>query len=355
VRGDGSERPATAAARTFWSVLKPHADRLMDARGVAPQVAIWKGRKNELFHFGMSSLEVLADAIDAYTDHFYWRSIPCRFIDSALLSDDGLLSGPLQTVRLLVMPHPYYLTQDEADAVDRWVRAGGVLLTEAHLGGYDGTKGRHSEVLPGCGLADRWGLREVESTASVHLDQTFGGEGTAGKLLDEVRKALDHFGATGGRFFPIQDDGGGIIAGCDRFAIIEGAEARIVGSYGGRVPVLVRKPVGAGRVFYCGTNLGCGSMRAKDGFIRLMSAIETDAKVSPVLSLSVIQGGPVRIDSIGGGDSPEYIAIYNRGEIPGRIRMGGSGSYRDIFTGAELSLGGESEIPGRFAGLFARS
>jgi len=61
-----------------------------------------------------------------------------------------------------VMEH---LTEPEAAALDRWVRAGGVLLCEAHLGAYNGTAGRHSRTVPGCGLAEAWGLREWFSPA----------------------------------------------------------------------------------------------------------------------------------------------------------------------------------------------
>ena len=77
-----------------------------------------------------------------------------------------LARGELDGLELLIMPNGYFLTEPEATALDAWVRGGGVLLCDAHLGGYNGTTGRHSRTVPGCGLAEAW----IEGDDFEHLD-----------------------------------------------------------------------------------------------------------------------------------------------------------------------------------------
>lgn len=48
----------------------------------------------------------------------------------------------------VILPSPLYLSDAEAAALDRRVRAGGVVLCEAHLGAYSATTGRHARELP---------------------------------------------------------------------------------------------------------------------------------------------------------------------------------------------------------------
>ncbi|HOS44499.1 MAG TPA: beta-galactosidase, partial [Armatimonadota bacterium] len=199
VRLDGADRPVTHAARGFWEAIRPHAEALLEARPARPQVAIWKSRKNEIFHFcTQNTVQTLNAAIEAYTQALYWRSVPFTYINDAMLAD-----GALDGIRLLIMPCCYYLTQPEIDALDRWVRAGGILLNEAHLAGYNGTTGRHSRVLPGGGLAERWGIHEMESTSSFHL-QLDEQELLAGAMPEDVRKALHQYGTAGGTHYPIR-------------------------------------------------------------------------------------------------------------------------------------------------------
>ncbi len=126
---------------------------------------------------------------------------------------NGWPPADLEELQLLIMPSGYYLTDREAAALDAWIHAGGVLLTEAHLAGYSATSGRHSRVLPGAGLAASWGLREIESTSSYHLrlDER---QVLHEALPDDVRKALEAFGTTGGEYYPIRLADDALVLGC---------------------------------------------------------------------------------------------------------------------------------------------
>ena len=56
----------TEAARTFWKTIAPHAETLMKCPAPQGEIGIYKGRKNELFHFCMDSdVLKLAGGIEA--------------------------------------------------------------------------------------------------------------------------------------------------------------------------------------------------------------------------------------------------------------------------------------------------
>jgi beta-galactosidase len=353
VRPDGTPRPATVAAREFWSGLQPHAGRLMSCSGPVPRVAIWKSRRNELFHFASDGdFAKLADAVEAYTEALYWNSVPCKYVDSKLLENGGL-----DGIRLLIMPSGYCLSEPEARALDRWVRGGGVLLSEAHLGGYNDTTGRHSGPVPGCGLAESWGLRETESTASVHLAQSLGKEAFAADMNPDVRKAFEHFGVTGGKFYPIVLSKGVALAGCDRFAALGGEELQVEGTYADGVPVIVSKQVGTGRVIYCGTNPGQGRARLPEGFRELVRRALCAAEIKPVLGCRTDEPETVRVDVIGDDElRPAFITVFNRTARQQALALSGTGRYRGVYSGMELMLenAGTLRLPPDFAELFVR-
>lgn len=353
VRPDGSPRPATEAANEFWSKIQPHSEKLMKNFSPAPRVGIWKSRRNELFHFASDGdLTKLADAVEGYTETLYWSSVPCRYVDSKML-----VGGDLGGIRLLIMPSAYYLSEPEAQALDRWVRAGGVLLSDAHLGGYNDTTGRHSHAVPGCGLAESWGIRETESTASVHLSQSLGKEGFGADMNPDVRKAFEHFGVTGGKFFPVELSGGVALAGCDRFAALAGEDIQVEGKYADGVPVIVSKKIGAGRVIYCGTNPSQGRAKLPSGFQDLMARALRAADIKPVLDCQTGKPETVRVDIIGSDEAqPAFITVFNRSNQPQPTKLSGSGSYRGVFSGMELKLANPASIvlPPDFAELFVR-
>ncbi len=198
VRTDGSSRPVTEAARRFWDTLRPHAALLRRAAPLPAAIGVWRSRKNEIFHFcSQGTVDRHNAAIDAVINALHWDNMPCRLVSDGMLAA-GELRRELDGLRLLVMPNPYFLTQAQADALDRWVKAGGVLLCDAHLAGYDGTTGRHGRVLPGCGLAESWGIREIESTSSHHLPRGSGPAFDLASLSDDERKALKDSDAAGG-------------------------------------------------------------------------------------------------------------------------------------------------------------
>ncbi len=274
---DGSVGSIGHASQAFFTKLKPYVADIMAASPPQATVAIWKGRRNELFSFAVhEQLQHFADGVKAYVNFFYENNYPCKVIDDALLCTDGL-----QGVKLLVLPHGYAFDAACAAAVNRFVAAGGSVLSEAHLGGYDMDSNRHSERMPGCGLAHEWNLREVDTTSSYHLP-TVSQAMDADSLNDDVKKAIEAYGLAGGKYFVIRTVDGCSLLGAERFAELTFAKGEALGHFNDRV-CIAAVPYGDGEVVYCGTDISTGATADKTGFYAFMETVCHRAGVKKTL------------------------------------------------------------------------
>lgn len=350
VKLDGSARPVTESVRRFWATLRPHAAELRRAFPLPAEIGIWRSRKNEIFHFCIQGYpNDFNAAIDAYVQALYWGNLPHRLIGGAMLA-----GGELDGLRLLILPNAYYLTQTEAEVLDRWVRDGGVLIGEAHLGGYNGTTGRHSRVLPGCGLAESWGIREIDSTSSRHLRFGAGQSFDPESLSDDVRKALKEFGAGGSKFYPIRLANGQLVWGAHRYAQLGGDQLVSLGTFDGTTPCLARKSVGKGTVFYCGTNLGQAAERDPAGLQAILALAVAAAGIEPVGRLQPTQPGTVHLDILTEGAQPRFAVLISQANRAQTIRLQGHGCWQGLFSGATWKLNGQTrlKVPADFVEMF---
>ena len=337
VRLDGTDRPVTRAAQAFWAGLRPHADVLLRARPQTAQVGVWKSRRNEIFHFcTQGSVQPLAAAIDAYTEALYWRSIPFEYV-----SGQRLEAGDLDSLRVLIMPSPYFLADPEAQQLDRWVRQGGVLLAEAHLAGYSASTGRHSRVVPGAGLAASWELREVESTAVRHL-RLAQGRTHAGPLAEDLRQALVATGADAS-FLPLRLADGTVVLGAHRYAELAGGGLTMEGTLTGQAPCIASVVVGQGRVFYCGTCLGTAATHTHAGLQAILSRALAAADVSAPCGLQAAESVHVDLLCDEAGRAC-FAVVINRSDVAQTLQLQGREHWRGLFTGQSWHLAGTTRV-----------
>ncbi len=234
------------------------------------EIGIYKSRKNELFHFAMDGdLDKLSDDVNAYLFASYWMNYRARFVSGQMLE-----RGDLAGIKLLILPSALYMTDQEAKQLDAFVKAGGVVLSEAHLASYNGTTGRYSRRTPGGGLADAWNIRETFSTSTFHLKVDQAGA-MLSNLADDERKSCSTI--------PARESGGEICAGAieqrtdrlGRESIRDSRCARqritrdVRRAQSGRLsPEADRQRA---RVFCCATNLGQGSKRDAAGLRKVLS------------------------------------------------------------------------------------
>ena len=373
VKTDGSPRPVTAAVREFWETIKPIAADLRRAQPQSAEIGLWRSRKNEIFAFcAQGQVNNFNAALEAYIQALYWDNLP--FV---LINDQILTAQALGGLKLLIMPNPYYLTQEEIDALDCWVQAGGTLLCEAHLAGYNGTTGRHSQSVPGGGLAERWDIHEVDTTSPRHLryaetseidrpeaSTQYAAPEAQYAAPDDVRKALKEFGATGGELFPIQMADRTLIWGAHRYATLSGEGLTPLGRFANDAPCLAHKTVGTGHVFYCGANLGdAAAAHHPEGLLALMRMAASAAGVQPTGLLETgaeycangaEAAGTVHLDILYEHDQPRFAVLINKADQEQAVRLHMTGDWIGLFTGMTLHLGNESAIrlPAGFVEIF---
>jgi beta-galactosidase len=325
VNPDGSDRPVTHAVETFWRIIQPYTSLLLDCPAPRPQIGIWKSIKNEVFHFCAQGLQDLAEDVDAYIDALYWHNFPYRIVDEAMLAQ-----GDLEDLKLLIMPSPYYITMEEAAALDRWIRAGGVALVEGHLGGYNAATGRHSVRLPGLGLAESWGFRENDSTSSYHLKLEHA-EAFAGASPEDVLKALAGQSTTGGRHYPIKT-AEGTLWGALRYARLVGESLESLGVFESGSTCLATSQIGQGRVVYSTANLGNGSAKNPAEFIAFLRLVVNWTRLQPSLGASCIPDGSVRVDPIFDAHGLRFLVIQNRSANPAELILQTALHGKGLFT-----------------------
>ncbi len=337
---DGRPGSVLNAARRFARQIAPITEELMRSPKRMPSIAIWKGRKNELFQYCVhGELEGFAAAIESYVNALYYNNYDCRIVD-----DEAVIRG-LDGTKLLILPRCYALTGEMAAAVVRAAQAGVTVLCEAHLGGYDVNTGRHSLRMPGCGLAERLGIVETYTTSSYHLKNggEDGGMNTDG-LADDVKKAIASYGLSGGKYYPILLTDGTVLSGALRFAALSGEDAAVLGTFNGESCILSKR-VGRGRFIYCGTDLGDGAQHDAAAFEAFLRTVCRKAGVADN-GFHVPRG--VHIDRI----SDTLIAVNNTTETPVTVHCGCG--VRGVLYGG-YSETGTWTVPGATAEILAVS
>lgn len=322
---DGSTGSVGVAAKAFIDALESITTELMASEAPKPEIAIWKGRKNEIFTFCVDKkMDRFSQTVEAYVNAAYYNNYNCCVVD------DSVVKEGLQGIKLLILPMCYEADRAFIEAVDQFVVQGGTVLCEAHLGGYDADRGRHSYRTPGMGLDELWGISEIYTTSSYYLeDETTLNQPDMTDVNDDVKKALNAYGLTGGKIFGIHTNFGFDVYGAERFACLSGEEDEIVGRFG-EIPCMVAKKRGKGNIIYCGTNLGEAAefdVGAFEQFVVKVAEL-SGARKNPY---SAHRG--VHIDEI----SENIIVVNNSSESNAEIKF--NGEFQGIFFGQKTEEG----------------
>lgn len=345
---DGSDRPVTQAAKALWGKISPFKDQLMQSMPLPAEIGIWKSRKNEIFHFcTYGDFNSLATSINAYSEEAYWNSYNYRYINSSMLE-----SGDLDGIKLLIMPSCYYITESEAEAINHWVENGGTLLAEGTLAGYNGTTGRHSRTVPGCGLSEKWDIEEFDSVSSFRLKLT-SARFLEMNVSEDTKKMLKVFGTTGSKYFPIRLKSGNIVWGAKNCAKIRASDARSLGWFYDDFPCIVQKESGRGRIIYCGTNIGEGREKDGKGFSEIFNHAVSIAGVNSNLNVQCPES-KLRVDTLYKDGNIEFIVIWNNSGEKKKINLMIDEKYNGLFSDTKLFNSTKYDVLQGFCDIFYR-
>lgn len=329
--GKAAEKFGQHVAKIEASLQQPKED--------LAEIAVWKGFENEVFAYASQvSLDDFGKSIKNYVNAIYYNNYTCKIVD-----DHAIKNGDLKNVKLLIMPECYCMDRELFQAVDQYIHNGGSLLCEAHFGGFDSDKGRHSFEMPGCGAAESWKIKEYETTSSYHLKLAQSTEDISNfSLPDDVKKAIDAYGLDGGLFFPMIEKDGNVLTGCNRVAFLETQGGTTLASTMGN-PIIASARVGNGNVYYAGSNLGEGAEIDMKNFERFLLKILEQAGVKPNCG---IEKHNFHMDRI----TEELFSVNNLSDE--MITL--PGNYESIFFEDSKSENGSIEIPANRADILKR-
>lgn len=346
IRGDGSERPVTRHAGMFIEKLTPYLPRLMRSCRTPAAAGVLRSRRNELFFHAFPQHESgnrLYRSLCGWTGVLNECGVSFRFI-----STEELERKRLDGLRLLILPDAYYLSKAEALAVDEFLRKGGVVIAEGSMAGYCHDSGRHSDVLPGCGLAERWGVREVESVSSFHIDCREEPEGTADAEGD-VAKALKSVGVKGGEIVPL-DSIWGRGAGAVTLALLEAKDVVTLASFRG-TPCVIQKMIDDGMLIYAGSCLGVAAQSGNGDLLReLLKHALSHARINGEVNEDGVRITPLLSAENGVSEmSADFLVVENPSQQPHVLEL--PFLCEDVFDGGCVR---KVTLPAGDVHLFAR-
>jgi beta-galactosidase len=177
----------------------------------------------------------LTNSLIGYFQSFANHNIPVDFIHR-----EHLEQKQLSQYKLIIVPFPLMFTTEAAEGLKEFVRNGGYVLAEARLAWND-NRGYASEIIPGLGLQEVFGVRESE----VRMGDNIGLSLTDNK--HPVLKGLKKGDTLKGSLFE------------QSLTPLEGHNVNVLATNSQGAPALVNTTFGKGEAMLAGSFLGMGN------------------------------------------------------------------------------------------------
>jgi beta-galactosidase len=238
--------------------------------------------------------------------------------------------GQASRYKLILLPYPLMIHERAANGLVEFVRNGGTLMTEARLAWND-ERGRAKEMIPGFGLHDVMGCREVaiQQTVSGKADMTIvsddesipllqTGEKLRGSLYEEALAPLS-------------------------------ARARVIAKFGDGSPAIIASGYGRGKAIMVGTFFGTHYEQERDPTLaKFFNGLLDWAGVSRPLEITGTTGDqPVEVRTME-ARADKLVFVFNHGatvtEPTIRLKYPATSyNFSDLATGLAISSPSERE------------
>ena len=153
---DGTRTERSRRAGETAKKIEANADLLLHAKPKQAEAAIIFSPLVPLLggYDGENTRNAMHKALAGYHRMFFERNVPVE-----VLSSRELTGQDLGKYKLIVMPYPLMMTNDEASALKAYVVNGGHLFVEARPG-WVNEDGHAEEAVPGFGWTEMFGVRE---------------------------------------------------------------------------------------------------------------------------------------------------------------------------------------------------
>ncbi len=154
---DGTLTERARHAGTIAQVVDRNQDLLIKSRPVPAKVGIVYNRLTQLVGGPRGGGDNYHDHLVGYYRVLAEQNVPVEFVHAR-----DVEAGNLDGYELLIVPYPLMMTHAAADGIRKFVERGGYAVAEARLAWND-ERGYASEVIPGLGLHEVFGVREQDA------------------------------------------------------------------------------------------------------------------------------------------------------------------------------------------------
>ena len=263
VRLDGEHTPRSRAVQEVAARLKQEQDVLLSAT-VATQVAVLYDPDASSLLFAME----MEDTLYGNSHIGYYRAVWKSDLSARYVTPEQLDTIP---EKVLLVPMALVMTERTAEAIARYVEAGGVLIAEARTGMFD-SRGWMHEALPAGLLSDVCGVVEEEMVSSdVDNGRSIAAaDGTVESKSREQRHAIDpiHLGPSLAFDWPIAAQ----IPVQKFLTPLKLLGARPIGRHNDLV-LATHHRYGQGHAYYVGTYLGLALYKNLPGAVALVQKL----------------------------------------------------------------------------------
>ena len=167
---DGTLTDRSRHAGEIAQRIQQNADLLLQSRPDPAQVAIVFSPLVPLLggYDEEGSRNAIHEAVAGYHRMFFERNLPVDVLSSRELAQDDL-----QKYKLVIVPCPLMLTDDEAGTLKKYTSAGGHLFVEARAGWVD-ERGHAEPKIPGFGWDEMFGVREKQLVPGKEFEVKWG-------------------------------------------------------------------------------------------------------------------------------------------------------------------------------------
>jgi beta-galactosidase len=184
---DGTLTERSRRAGETAKKIQANADLLLAAKPKQPEAAIVFSPLVPLLggYDEENTRTAMHKALAGYHRMFFERNIPVEVLSSRELADKDL-----QKYKLIVLPYPLMMTNDEATALKDYVEKGGHLFVEARPG-WVNEDGHAEGAVPGFGWTEMLGVRETSIDPAKEVAVKWGAAAFTGMSFAEHFSVLD--------------------------------------------------------------------------------------------------------------------------------------------------------------------
>ena len=259
----------------------------------------------------------LSESLQGVHRAFFERSIPVDFLH---VNDLG--TPRAGGYKLIIAPYPVQMSEAHVRKLVEYVRQGGTLVAEARCGWVD-EKGRSSPVIPGAGLSEALGCRELElmpvpKTSAMKV-----------KAVHEAIPLLKPGDSLDALFFEESFD-------------VFGKSSQVLAEFSDGRPAIVYAPFGKGRAMIVGSFPGSAYYHFKNpNNGRFFAGLAEWLKIGKPVEVAAAETGAMVEARLLDGDGYKILFGFNRGENAAAAKFavavkGAKITARELETGREF-------------------